>query len=103
MENDAGAGNFRRIAHHPLVGRCRLAERPLYLYRDGEQEMGGEVPAIAWHDRPPTGFVGGHFPPTTGLPVRAIRPSAGPAPLVLLPSLGAREGTGLQRLGSLDF
>ena len=53
----------------------------------------------AW---PPTGFAGAHFPPAIGSPVRAIRPSAGPAPVVLLPSLGVSEGTGLQGLGSLD-
>ena len=64
--------------------------------------MGGEVPAIARPDQPPTGFVGAHFPPTTSSPVRAIRPFVGPAPLVLLPSLGANGGTGLQGLGSLN-
>ena len=37
-----------------------------------------------------------------GSPVGAIRPSAEPAPLVSLPSLGARGGTGLQGLGPLD-
>ena len=35
-------------------------------------------------------------------PISAIRLSAEPAPLVSLPSLGARGGTGLQGLGSLD-
>ena len=54
------------------------------------EEMGGKVPAIAQLDWPPTGFTGAHFPPATGSPVLAIRPSAGPAPLVLLPSLNAR-------------
>ena len=57
--------------------------------------MGDEVPTIARPGWPPTGFVGAHFPPTIGLPVRAIRPSVGPAPLVLLPSLGVSGGTGL--------
>ena len=65
--------------------------------------MGGEVPAIAQSDQPPRGFVGAHFPPATGSPVCTIRPSVGPAPLVLLPSLVTRGGTGLQGLGSLDF
>ena len=65
--------------------------------------MGGEVPAIARLGRPPTGFAGAHFPPSTGSPIRAIRPSAGPAPLVLLPSLSARGGTGLRGPGLLDY
>ena len=64
--------------------------------------MGGEVPAVAWPSRPPTGFAGAHFLPATGSPVRAIRPSAGTAPPILLPSLGAKGGTGLQGPGSLD-
>ena len=59
--------------------------------------MGREVPAVARPGWPPTGFAGAHFPH-----VHAIRPSAGPAPLVLLPSLGARGGIGLQGPGSLD-
>ena len=102
MENGAGAGNCQRIARHPLVGRCRPGQRPLCLYRDGKQKMGGEVPVIAQPDRPPTGFVGAYFPPSTGSPICAIWPSAGPAPFVFLPSLGASEGTDLQGLGSLD-
>ena len=64
--------------------------------------MGGEVPVITRPGQPPTRFAGAHFPPTIGSPVRAIRPSAGPAPLVLLPSLGARGGTGLRGPGLLD-
>ena len=48
---------------------------------------------ISRPDRPPIGFVGAHLPPTTGSPVHVIRPSVGPAPLVLLPSLGANGGT----------
>ena len=63
--------------------------------------MGGEVPAIARPDRPTIGFTGAHFPPAIGSPVRAIRPSALPAPHVLLPSLGAIRGIGLQGLSSL--
>ena len=65
--------------------------------------MGGEVPAITKPGRPPTGFIGAHFPPATGSPIHAIQPSAGPAPIVLLPSLSASGGTGLQGLGLLDF
>ena len=65
--------------------------------------MGGEVPAIVRPGRRPIGFACAHFPPATGSLVRAIRPSGRPAPLALLPSLGARGGTGLQGLGSLDF
>ena len=102
MLNGAGAGNCRRIARHPSVGRCRPAQRPLCLCRDGKEEMGGEVPTIARPGRPPTGFAGSHFPPAIGSPVHAIRPSAGLAPFVLFPSLGARGGIGLQGLGSLD-
>ena len=64
---------------------------------------GGEVPAIAQPGRPPTGFAGAHFPPATSSPVRAIRPSSGTAPHVLLPSLGARGGIGLRGPGSLDY
>ena len=44
MVNYVGAGNCRTIARHPLVGRCCLARRPLFLFRDGKEEMGGEVP-----------------------------------------------------------
>ena len=65
-------------------------------------EMGGPALAIARPSRPSAGFAGSYFPPAIGSPVRAIRPSAGPAPLVLLPSLGASGGTGLQGLGSLE-
>ena len=65
--------------------------------------MGKEVPVVARPDRPPIGFAGAHFPPATGSPVRAIRSSVGPAPLVLLPSLGARGGTGLRGSSSLDY
>ena len=64
--------------------------------------MGGEVPAIAQSDQPPRGFVSAHFPPAIGSPICTIRPSVGPAPLVLLPSLVTSGGTGLQGLGSLD-
>ena len=105
MVNDVGAGNYRRIAHHPPIDRYRPAQRPLCLCRDGKEEMGGGGGggfASARPGRPPTGFAGTHFLPTTGSPVRATRLSAWPATLVFLPSLGTRGGTGLQRLSSLD-
>ena len=102
MVIDGGAGNFRKIARHPPVDRCCPAQQPLCLCRDGMAEMGGPAPAIAWPGQPPGVFVGAHFPPTTSSPVRAIRPSIEPAPLVLLPSLSARGGTGFQGLGSLE-
>ena len=60
------------------------------------------VPASGRSSRPPSGFTGAHFPPVIGSSVRAIRPFVWPAPLVLLPSLGARGGIGLQGLSSLD-
>ena len=102
MVNGVGVGNCQRIARHPSVGRCRPAQLPLCIYRDGKEEMGGEVPAIVRPGRRPTGFACAYFPPATGSLVRAIWPSARPAPLVLLPSLGARGETSLQGLGSLD-
>ena len=108
MVNGVGAGNCRKIAHHPQVDRYRLAQRPLCFCRDGkeeideEEEMDGEVLASSWPCRPPTGFAGAHFIPAIDSPVRATRPSAWPASLVLLLSLGAREGTDLQGLSSLD-
>ena len=89
MVNGMGAGNCQMIARHPPVGRCRPARRPLCLCRDRKEEMGGEVLAIGRPGRPPIGFAGTHFPPATGSPVCAIRPSTGPAPFVFLPSLGA--------------
>ena len=64
--------------------------------------MGGEVLAIARPGRPPTGLTGAHFLPATGSLIRAARLSALHAPLVSLPSLGARGGIGLQGLSSLD-
>ena len=102
MVISGGAGNFRQIARHPSVDRCCSAQQPLCLCRDGMAEMGGPAPAIARPSRPLAGFAGAHFPPVICSPVRAIRPSVGPAPLVLLPSLGAKGGTGLQGLGSLE-
>ena len=64
--------------------------------------MGGEALAIARPGQLPTRFAGACFLPATGSPVRAVRPPAWPAPLVLPPVLGARGGTGLRGLGSLD-
>ena len=64
--------------------------------------MGGEVPVIAQPGRLPTGFAGAHFLPAADSPFRVVRPPAWPALPVLLPDLGARGGTGLQRLSSLD-
>ena len=97
MVNGAGAGNCRRIAHHPPVDRYRPAQRPLCLCRDGKEEMDGEILVSARLGRPPTGFAGVHFLPATGSPVRAIWPSAWPAP-----SLSARGGTDPQGLSLLD-
>ena len=102
MVNGVGAGNCQRTDRHPPVDRCRPAQRALCLCQDGKEGMGGEVPTVALPGRPPTEFVGAHFLPAIGSPVRAIRPSVGPDPLVLFPSLGARGGTGLQGPGSLD-
>ena len=102
MANGVGVENCRRIACHPPVGRCSPTRQPLFLCWDEKEEMGEEVPAIVRPGRYPTGFAGPHFPLATGSPVCAIRPSARPAHLVLFPSLGAKGGTGLQGIGSLD-
>ena len=102
MVNDTVAGSCRRITHHRSIDRYCPAERLLCLCRDGKEEVGGKALVIGRPGRPPTEFVDARFLPTTGLPVRAVRPLAWPAPLVLLPTLGARGGTGLRGLGSLD-
>ena len=102
MVNGAGTRSCRRIAHHRLVDRYHLAQRPLCLCQDGKEEMGGEVLAIARPDRPPTGFADARFLPVTGSPIHAVRLPVWPAPLVLLPSLGAIRGTCLRGLSSLD-
>ena len=78
------------------------AARHVCLCRDRKKEIGGEVPTSARPDRPPSGFADAHFPPPIGSHVRAIKPFSWPAPLVLLPSLGAIGGIGLQGLSSLD-
>ena len=102
MVNCGGARSCRRITHHRPVDRYRPAQRPLCPCRDGKVEMGREALSIARPGRPPTGFTDARFLPATGSPVRAVRPPAWPAPLVLLPTLGARGGTSLRGLGSLD-
>ena len=100
--NGVRAVNCRRISHHLPVGLRRSVQRLLYLCWYGQEEMGGEVPLIARLSRLPTGFAGSHFLPAVDSPVRVVRPPAWPALLVLLPALGAREGTGLRGLSSLD-
>ena len=100
MVNGVGAGNCQRTVRHPPIDRYRPAQRALCLCQDRKEGMG--VPAVARPSRPPTGFAGAHFLLVTGSPVREIHPSVRLAPLVLLPSLGARGGIGLQGSGSLD-
>ena len=102
MVNGVGAGNCRRTVRHAPVDRCHPTQKSLCLCQDGKEGMGGEVPSVARPGQPPTGFACVHFFPITGSPVRAIRPSSGHDPLVFLPSLGARGGTGLQGPSSLD-
>ena len=82
--------------------RYRSAQRPLCPCRDGKEEMSREALTIVRLGRLPIGFVGTRFLPATGLPARVVRPPTLPALLVLLPALGARGGTGLRRLSSLD-
>ena len=103
MVNGAGAGNCRRIAHHPPTNRHRPAQRPFFLCRDGKEGADGEVPAITQLGQLPTGFVGAHFLLSIGSPVRVIRPPAWPTLLALLPSLCARGGADLQSSCSLDW
>ena len=103
MVNDAGAGNCRRIAHHPPADRHRPTQPPLFLCQDWKEGAGGEVPAIARLGRLLTGFAGAHFLLAIGSPVRVIRPPVWPALLALLSSLCARGGADLQGLCSLDW
>ena len=103
MVNGAGAGNCRRMTHHPPEDQHRPAQRPLYLCRDGKEEMGWEVLATARPGRLLTGFTGAHFLLATNSPVRVIQPSVWPAPLVLLPFLCAKGGVDLQGLSLLDW
>ena len=87
MVNGAGAGNCRRVAHHPPVDRHRPGQQPLFLCRDGKEGEGREVPAIARLDRLPTGFVGPHLLLAIDSPIHVIPPPAWPALLALLSSL----------------
>ena len=64
--------------------------------------MGEEALMIARPGWLSTRFADARFLPATGSPVRAVRPLSWPAPLVLLPALGARGGTGLRGLDSWD-
>ena len=65
--------------------------------------MGEEALAIARPGWLPTGSADACFLPATGSPVRTVRLLSGPAPLVSLPVLGARGGTGLRGLDSLGL
>ena len=94
--------NCRRIIHHLLVGRYRPVQWSLCPCREGKKERGEEALKIGRPGWLPTGFASARFLPVTGLPVRAVRPLAWPAPLVLLPILDARGGTGLRGLDSRD-
>ena len=91
MDNSSSAGRS--------MSSGAAASLPLSRRKGGN---GGEALAMARPDRLPTRFAGARFLPATGLPVHAVRPSTWPAPLVLPPVLGARGGTGLRGLGSLD-
>ena len=102
MVNGAREGNCRRIIHHLPVGRYRPGQRSLCPCRDGKERKGEEALAIARPGWLPTGSAGARFLPVTGSLVRAFRPLAGLAPLVLLPVLGARGGTGLRELDLQD-
>ena len=102
MVNGAGEGNCRRIIHHLPVGRDRPVQWSFCPCRDGKEERGEEALTIARPGWLPTGFADAHFLPATGSPVRAVRPLAWPAPLVLFPVLSARGGTGLRGLDSQD-
>ena len=102
MVNGGGAGSCRKITHHRPVDRYRPAQQPLFPCQDGKEEMGGEVLVIALPDRLPTGFTGARFLPATDSLVHVVRPPAWPGPLASLPILGARGGTSLRGLGSLD-
>ena len=55
--------------------------------------MGGEALGIGRPSQPPIGFADACFLPAIGSLIRAVRPPAWPAPLVLLPTPGARGGT----------
>ena len=101
MVNAMGAESCHKINRYPLVGQCRRVQQPPYLCRDEMEEVGREVPVISRPGCPPTGFTGSHYPSTIGSRVRATRPPAWPASLVLPPFLGTRGGTGLHGDGLL--
>ena len=101
MVNVVGEESCRKIIHHQPVGQCHRVQRPSCLYRDEMEEVGGEVPVSYRLGRPPIEFTGTRYPPVIGSRVRATRPPAWPAPLVLPPSLGAIGGTSLQGEGFL--
>ena len=102
MVNGAGKGNYQRIINHLPVGRYRSMQRPLFLCQDRKEERDEEALSIARPEWLLTRFAGACFLPSTGSLVRAVRPPARLAPLVLLPVLDARGGTGLRGLGSRD-
>ena len=102
MVNGVGKENCRRIIHHLLVGRYRLAQRSLCPCHDGKEGMGEEALAIAWPDWLPIGSTDARFLPAAGSLVGAVRQLVGPALLVLFLVLGARGGTGLRGLDSRD-
>ena len=66
MVNGAGEGNFRRIIHHPSVGRYHLVQRSLCPCRDGKEGMGEDSLAIARPGWLPTGSVDDRFLPAAG-------------------------------------
>ena len=103
MVNSVGEGNCQRIIHHLLVGRYRPGQRSLCLCWDGKEGKGEEALAVARPGWLPTGSADTRFLPTTGSPVRAVRPLTGPTPLVSLPVLGPRGGTDLRGQDSRDF
>ena len=101
--NSAGAGSCRKITRLRSVDRYRPTQRPLCPCLDGKEEIGGETLAIARPSQLLTGFAGAHFLLAIGSPVLVVQPLSWPALLVLLPTLGARGGTRLRGLSSLDF
>ena len=43
MVNAVGAESCQKIIRHPPVGQCRRVQRPLCLYRDEMDEVGGQA------------------------------------------------------------
>ena len=66
------------------------------LFWDGKEGKGEEDLVVAWPGWLLTRSSNACFLPTTDVPVQAVRPLAGPAPLVSLPILGAKGGTDLR-------